>query len=161
MFTMYACMSSRFCTFVCMYVCMYVCLYVCMCVRMTYMHACVHTYIHTYTTTVSPRTEREIETEPPNRTALKLSPSSNSCPTASLSNRTELQRNTRDRRLCFRSEQRHYVSAKGIGHALSGSHSSEREREFCCERYRPFLLSLYEVSGRMLSAKMRGSWRFK
>ena len=125
MFTMYACMSSRFCTFVCMYVC----LYVCMCVRMTYMHACVHTYIHTYTTTVSPRTEREIETEPPNRTALKLSPSSNSCPTASLSNRTELQRNTRDRRLCFRSEQRHYVSAKGIGHALSGSHSSERERE--------------------------------
>ena len=44
MFTMYACMSSRFCTFVCMYVCMSVCLYVC-----TYdIHACMRTYIHTY-----------------------------------------------------------------------------------------------------------------
>ena len=122
---MHACLHDSARLYVCMYVCMSVCLYVC-----TYnIHACMRTYIHTYTTTVTPRTEREIETEPPNRTALKLSPSSNSCPTASLSNRTELQRNTRERRLCFRSEQRHYVSAKGIGHALSGSHSSGRERE--------------------------------
>ena len=121
-----------------LYVCMYVCLYVCMCVRMTYMHACVHTYIHTLRrfhrepngkSKPSRRTEQHLNSAlHPTPVLLHHYPTEPSCKgtletegfALGLSNATTSVRKASDTLCPVRTLQ------------------GEREREFCCERYRPF-----------------------